>query len=106
MNLVFVTDKAIKKLSRKYKHKNSATDVLAFGMNEPPDLLGDIVISVDTAKRAAKKFDSSMSKEIRLYVIHGILHLLGFDDRTKQGLRRMKRVEEKLFREMAWNSKI
>ena len=86
LDLVFMTDAQIRKLNLRYRGKNRPTDVLAFSMKEGKSIkgakhiLGDIAISVDAAKRQAKGFNSTKKKEIYLYVIHGILHLLGHDD--------------------------
>jgi probable rRNA maturation factor len=60
--------------------------------------LGDIAISVDAARRQARIFDSTVSRELRLYLIHGVLHLLGYDDGTAKAARRMHRREEWLLK--------
>jgi len=86
LTITLVSDGAIKKLNKKFKDENIATDVLAFSMTEGAAVkgqkgyLGDVVISVDTAARQAKAYNLSFEKEIYLYVIHGILHLLGYED--------------------------
>lgn len=83
IDITFLSDAGIRKLNKKYMHKDSATDVLSFSLdnkcskNEP---IGDIYVSSDTAMRNSKRFGTDFSKEIILYSIHGILHLLGFCD--------------------------
>ena len=67
----------------------SPTDVITFQH-------GEIVISVETAKRQARQFATSLDHELRLYLVHGLLHLHGFDDKTAAGAREMKRVQDKL----------
>ena len=78
INLLFVDDKKIQQLNRDYRHKDCATDVLAFPMGED-GVLGDMAISVDTAKRNAKRFGVSYNTEMKRLVVHGALHLLGYD---------------------------
>ncbi len=100
VGLVFVDDGGMRKLNWKYRGDNRATDCLAFPMREGedsqlnPELLGDVVISVDTAKRNAKLFGFSIKGEIILYIIHGILHLLGFKDTTVFEKKKMQRLQE------------
>jgi len=108
LSILFVNDRQIKKLNKIYRKKNSATDVLAFSMQEGkfprlnPHILGDIVISVETAHRCADEQNSILIKEISLYLIHGILHLLGFRDYGRSKAK-MKRKEKKLFSKL-WNA--
>ncbi len=95
-------DRYIKSLNKRYRKRSAYTDVLAFSMMEGPvpetecEHLGDIFISVDTARRQAGQFNSTVSTELKLYLIHGVLHLLGYDDETRTGLRRMSRRQEEL----------
>lgn len=108
LSILFVNDSQIKKLNKTYRKKNYATDVLAFSMHEGkfsrlnPHILGDIVISVETARRCADEQDSILIKEISLYLIHGILHLLGFKDKGRDKIK-MKRKEKKVFSKL-WNA--
>jgi probable rRNA maturation factor len=101
LSLVFVDDSYIKRLNWKYRKVDSTTDVLAFSMREGGKalsknsaVLGDVVISTETAKREAKKRNISIRKEIYLYLLHGILHLLGYDD-TKCPAKKIMRAKEK-----------
>ncbi|MDD5595689.1 MAG: rRNA maturation RNase YbeY [Candidatus Omnitrophica bacterium] len=85
ITVCFVNDKAIKKLNKKYLGRNNSTDVMAFDISIKPQSgcsLADIFISTDTAVRNARIFKTSPAKESELYAVHGILHLLGYDDRT------------------------
>lgn len=88
INVVFVSDKEIRELNRKYRKKDKVTDVLAFPMREE-GILGDIAISVETAKRNAKRFGVNYESELKRLVIHGVLHLLGY----KHG-KEMRNAEE------------
>ena len=82
INITLVDDKEIKKLNKKYKKKDSTTDVLSFPINEKlPDgrfYLGDIIVNLDQAKRQMKEFgNKDYRHEVSELVGHGVLHLLG-----------------------------
>ena len=68
-------------LNRQYRKKNKPTDVLSFPLADElqPTLLGDVVISVETAARQAQRRGHSLREELQVLLIHGILHLLGYD---------------------------
>lgn len=83
VSIAFVDDEAMKDLNRRYRHKNRTTDVLTFAGDEP--LLGDIVISVDQARRQAAGEKHALPTEVRYLILHGILHALGYDHETDKG---------------------
>jgi probable rRNA maturation factor len=84
-----VSDRRMARLHRQFLDQTGPTDVLTFQH-------GEIFISVETAKRHAPVFGNSLMRELQLYIVHGLLHLHGFDDRTQSGARRMKRMQEKI----------
>lgn len=97
---VLLTDDAeIKKLNRNYRGVDSATDVLAFAMREgedaelTPSILGDIVISIDTAQRQANEYGQTLEDELALLAVHGTLHLLGYDDLKENDAEIMREKE-------------
>ena len=100
LSLVLVNDMHIRNLNWKYRRNDSATDVLAFPMRDSRRLsgviLGDVVISVETAKREAKKRKKDLQDELDLYFVHGILHLLGYDDEKIRKRKKMKEKEKEL----------
>lgn len=100
LSLSLVRDPAIRKLKREYFGVDAATDVLSFPAGDFPGgglrPLGDIVISLDTAKRAAKELGTTLDRELALYLAHGLLHLLGHDHQTPRDARAMERLERKL----------
>lgn len=106
VSLVFVNDESMRALNRKYRKIDRPTDCLTFPMREGedsqlnPELLGDVVISVDTAKRNAKSFGTDIKDEATLYIIHGILHLLGFNDTDRRERAKMKSLEENILRRL------
>jgi probable rRNA maturation factor len=103
LSFVFVTRQKISALNKKYLGRAYATDVLAFDAREKAGrarsgeaLVGDIIISVDAARTNARTYGVPFSRELALYVIHGILHLLGYDDHTPRDVKRMRRKEQQL----------
>ena len=92
ISIAFVTDEAMTSLNRKFRKKAKTTDVLTFpaddSYNDPSQTgrpLGDIVISVDQARRQAADEKHSLATEVRYLVLHGVLHALGYDHETDQG---------------------
>jgi probable rRNA maturation factor len=111
LSLSFVGDRAIRTLNREHRGKDAPTDVLSFplfepfalpsaaakgGAHGPERLLGDVVISLDTAARQARDYDASLNDEIERLLIHGILHLIGHDHERPGERRRMVREERRL----------
>ena len=122
LSIVFVTDARIKSLNKKYLNQNNPTDVLAFNFlrhSDPaavkrgknlkvrrsfaslrmtevhaPQISGEIIISVDTAVKHAQIYHTTPHREILLYVVHGILHLLDYDDHRDADIRKMRRKEQ------------
>ncbi len=100
LSLSLVGDEEIRALNREYRGKDSATDVLSFALGEPakpPErLLGDIVISVDTARKQAREYDATLQRELYRLLIHGLLHLMGHDHAGACERRVMQREERRL----------
>lgn len=101
--VVLVDDDAIHELNRRYRRKDKPTDVLAFAMREgtraPGDeaVLGDVVISLDTAARQARRRRRTLQAEVQTLLIHGVLHLLGYDhERSAAEAARMRRKEREM----------
>ena len=96
LNAVFVwiiSDRRISRLHLQFFGDSSPTDVITFHD-------GEIFISVETTRRNARKFGNSLMSEIKLCIVHGFLHLHGFDDRELADLKRMKNTQEKILRFM------
>ncbi len=91
----------IKDLNKKYFKKNSATDVISFPLTDDlePDYLGEVVVSVETAVMVSKDQGIKWQKELFLYLIHGVLHLIGYDDITKTKRVVMEKKQEELLGE-------
>ena len=103
LGILFVGDQRMRSLNRQYRGKDRTTDVLAFAMREAPhssaSLLGDVVIAVPTAVRQAKEGHRSLDEELTVLLVHGILHLCGYDhERSEKEARRMHRRERMILR--------
>ena len=92
VSIAFVDDAEMKSLNRKYRAKNKTTDVLTFPADDtyadPEELgrpLGDIVISLEQAKRQAAEQRHSLATEVRYLILHGVIHALGYDHETDEG---------------------
>jgi len=83
LSIAFVDDDAMRELNRKFRRKNKTTDVLTFPGDGP--LLGEIVISIDQARRQAADEKHSLATEVRYLILHGILHAMGYDHETDNG---------------------
>jgi probable rRNA maturation factor len=105
ISISFVDDNTIKQLNNHYLQRDHSTNVLSFSLQEGeygninPHILGDIVISTETAQRDAIRGDLSLSEEIDFLIIHGLLHLLGFnhENTTKAQTTKMQMKERELF---------
>lgn len=97
--LRFTGDRAMRRLNREYRDRDATTDVLSFPGEDGPEgrHLGDVVISVPTARRQAGMHDEPVDRELRRLMLHGVLHCLGYDHETDDG--EMERLEATLRRE-------
>ena len=86
----------MRRLNRAWRGKDHPTDVLSFPAGGPGALLGDIVISLDTAQRAAREEGRRVGAELDRYLAHGLLHLLGHDHERPADARRMAEAEDAL----------
>jgi probable rRNA maturation factor len=101
LSVVLTDDVQIAKLNGTYRKKNRPTDVLAFAQREGEpggrrDLLGDVVVSVETARRQAEGRGWDLTSELTMLIAHGLLHLLGWDHATAAEDRRMRRETDRL----------
>jgi probable rRNA maturation factor len=98
MSIIFTSDEQIRMFNRKYRNIDRETDVLSFPLGERnlegKINLGDIIISIDTAKRQAQELGHSVDDEIKILTVHGLLHLLDYDHETDDG--EMEKREQEL----------
>jgi probable rRNA maturation factor len=93
-----VDDPAIRRLNARYLRRRTTTDVLAFDLHAPGPsrLLGEVIICADTARRQAKRVGVSVALELDLLVVHGLLHLAGWDDHEPREARLMHEREREI----------
>ena len=97
VSLVFVDNKKIQELNRRYLGHDWETDVIAFPLEDEADsLLGEVVVSTEVAAAEAKKRGRRPMEEVLLYTVHGVLHLLGYDDKRPADRRKMRRKESEI----------
>ena len=89
ISVLIVSDRKIASLHRQFMNESGPTDVITFQH-------GDIFVGAESARRNARRFGNAFERELRLYVIHGLLHLHGFDDRNAASARRMEVVQRKI----------
>ena len=87
--ILFISDRRMASLHRRFLNQSGSTDVLTFQH-------GEIFVSAETARRQARAFGNSLARELRLYIVHGLLHLHGLDDRSEPDARRMNAAQEKI----------
>ncbi|MEL7564945.1 MAG: rRNA maturation RNase YbeY [Dehalobacterium sp.] len=114
ISLLLVDDPEIQSLNHKYRGINRPTDVLSFAMEDEiagedvPDfvilednnILGDIVISLETAQRQAEEYGHSLEREVGFLAVHGMLHLLGYDHGTEEDSVKMRTREESILAQL------
>jgi probable rRNA maturation factor len=113
LSVLLTDDPTIRDLNRAHRGKDKPTDVLAFpldledgpprrgGHDEKPALLGDVVISLDTAARQARSRKRELLAEVRFLLAHGVLHLIGYDHGTRTEKQEMDRLTRRLVRAAA-----
>jgi probable rRNA maturation factor len=89
VSILIVSDRKIASLHRQFMNESGPTDVITFQH-------GEIFVSAETARRNARRFGNALARELRLYVVHGLLHLHGFDDRVEVSARKMRSVQRKI----------
>ncbi len=102
LSIVLTDDPHIQEMNASYRDKDQPTDVLSFGQNEgeafvmPVPILGDLVISLETAQRQADERNHPLAAELRILLVHGLLHLLGHDHMDENESREMAQAENSL----------
>ncbi len=93
IQIIFCTDEALLKLNREHLQHDYYTDVITFEYMKEP-IMGDIYISLERVRENAKEFGVSEVNELFRVIIHGILHILGFSDKSKRALEKMRKAED------------
>ena len=107
LDLTLVSDPFIKKLNAQYRKKNKPTDVLSFPLHEKKKarkgsvFLGDVIISLPTARKQAKEHDVDFKEELLFLIIHGTLHLLAYDhEKSEKEAKIMQRLEKEILQKV------
>jgi probable rRNA maturation factor len=101
LNVIFVDDAEIHRLNKTYRHKDQPTDVLSFSFigdkdPNPDSTLGEIYISVPTAKKQAPHYGNTLEKELQKLLVHGTLHVFGYDHEKESDYKKMSAMENKI----------
>ena len=98
ISIAFIGDAEIKKLNQTYRRKNEPTDVLTFAGEE--EFWGEIIIDFEQIKRQAGRLGHSAQDEMIFILVHGLLHLLGYNDETEKGRRKMIKQADSLLKKL------
>jgi rRNA maturation RNase YbeY len=98
LNVILVDDEYLRSLHREYLQEDSYTDVMTFPIDEGENREAEIYVSLDRARHNAKRFNVRIDEEIARLIIHGLLHLKGFDDKNKISQTKMRREENRLLK--------
>ena len=106
VTIAIVRDKTITELNKKFLKKTNTTDVISFDLTEPDDKssIFDLVVNADEAARQAKTRNHSQNAELALYITHGLLHNLGFDDDNEENAQIMHKMEDDILSKKGYGS--
>ena len=106
VSVIFTSDIYVSDLKKKFFLKDQWTDVIAFPLhsNKKDKIEGEIYISMPTAKENAGKFNQAYEKELARLIIHGILHLLDYSDRSYKEKQNMSKMEENILKDIRWKA--
>lgn len=101
ISLVLADNARIRRLNREYRREAGTTDVLSFNLGKPDgNQIAEIFISVEQARLQAKEMGHSLKQELSILFVHGVLHILGYDDETERERRRMFRAQNKILKSL------
>ena len=95
INYIFLTDEDLLEINKKFLKHNFYTDIISFDYSNKNIISGDIYISIDRVQENSKKYDSSFNDELNRVIIHGVLHFLGYKDKSSLESKNMRRAELK-----------
>ena len=96
LSFIFVSDERLYEMNNEYLRHDYYTDVITFDYSDVDGIAGDVFISVERVRENAGLFKDSFQRELSRVIIHGVLHLLGFGDKTRKEKEKMREEEEKL----------
>jgi probable rRNA maturation factor len=98
LNFIFCRDSYLHQINARYLDHDSLTDIITFPYQEPPMVEGDVFISIDRVRENAESYDAAFHEELLRVISHGILHLCGYRDKTKEEKARMTEKEDEALR--------
>ena len=99
ISIAFVGDKRIRAINRKYRKIDKITDILAFEENDKKSFfLGELILNCARIKKQAHKYKNTFKKELIFILVHGLFHLLGYEDKDEKGLEQMKSLGEEFIK--------
>ena len=106
VNIIFTSDIFVSDLKKRFFLKDQWTDVIAFPLhsNKKEKIEGEIYISMPTAKENADKFNKAYENELARLIIHGVLHLLDYSDKSFKEKQNMSKMEENILKEIRWKA--
>lgn len=105
VSVAFVSEKEMKKLNFQYRGANRVTDVLSFTLAEPENF-GEIILSYEQAARQAKQMKHSVRKEITFLLVHGFLHVFGFDHEKESDAKKMFPLQSEILKRLGVNPQL
>ncbi|HBR80557.1 MAG: putative rRNA maturation factor [Candidatus Uhrbacteria bacterium GW2011_GWE2_45_35] len=100
VSLAFVSPAIIKKLNGNYRGKDKVTDVLSFPFINVDNLVGEVLVCLEQAKKQAEEFQHSLEEEITILLVHGLIHLFGFDHLKKLEAEKMFALQKKVLKKL------
>jgi rRNA maturation RNase YbeY len=94
INYIFCSDEYLRELNVQYLNHNTYTDIITFNYGNSKTIEGDIYISIDRIKENAEKYGVDFNSELRRVIIHGVLHLIGYNDKSKADKALMRKKED------------
>ena len=96
INVILVNDMYMLDVNRKFLNHNYRTDVISFNLGESGPIEGEVYVSVDRAKVQARRYKVSLEREVLRLIVHGVLHLTGWDDKTRSQKLQMRKRENRI----------
>ncbi|MFH1701016.1 MAG: rRNA maturation RNase YbeY [Candidatus Zixiibacteriota bacterium] len=95
INIIFCDDADVTELNSRFRHQHRSTDVLSFNSDPDLEILGEVYISIETARRQANEYQATLTDEILRLVCHGVLHLCGYEHSAKTEREIMRKLEDR-----------